>query len=49
MGLKIGRYQRFVQLLEIGSVPDPGSRDRDITLVSAGLLGKPKEGVGNLE
>ncbi len=30
-------------------VPDPGSRDRDVVLVSAGLLGKPERGVGNLE
>jgi hypothetical protein len=30
-------------------VPDPGSRDRDVVLASAGLLGKTKRGVGNLE
>ncbi len=30
-------------------VPDPGSRDRDFVLVSAGLLGTPKGGIGNLE
>jgi hypothetical protein len=30
------------------SVPDPGSRDRVVILASAGLLGKPKRGVGNL-
>jgi hypothetical protein len=32
----------------IDIVPDPGSRDRDVVLVSAGLLGKPERGVGNL-
>ncbi len=25
-------------------VPDPGSRDQDVILASAGLLGKPREG-----
>ncbi len=34
--------------VQYSTVPDPGSRDRDIVLVSAGLLGKPKE-VENLE
>jgi hypothetical protein len=29
-------------------VPDPGSRDRDVVLVSRGCWGNPK-GVGNLE
>ncbi len=28
------------------TVPDPGSRDRDVVLVSVGLLGKPKGGLG---
>jgi hypothetical protein len=27
-------------------VPDPGSRDRDVILVGAGLLGKPEKGPG---
>ncbi len=31
------------------TVPDPGRWDQDVVLVSAGLLGKPKRGVGNLE
>ncbi len=32
-------------LFELG-VPDPGSRDRDVVLVRAGLLGKPERGSG---
>jgi hypothetical protein len=30
-------------------VPDPGSWDQDVGLVSTGLLGKPERGVGNLD
>jgi hypothetical protein len=40
---------RFIMLYHIVTVPDPGSQDRDVVLASAGLLGKPERGVGNLE
>jgi hypothetical protein len=38
----IGRNPKFTKSTV---VPDPGSRDQDVVLASAGLLGKPKRGV----
>ncbi len=43
------RYSNFKVVLWDLIVPDPGSWDQDVVLASAGLLGKPKGGVGNLE
>ncbi len=31
------------------SVPDPGSRDRDVVLVKRGVAGETQGGVGNLD
>ncbi len=46
LGVKAPWIAKFILFI---IVPDPGSQDRDVVLVSTGLLGKPKRGVGNLE